>query len=65
MLVLCWKEVKVLEVITSEEAGFCFGVERALDMVLEAAKKNDALNVYTLGPLIHNPQVVERLEKRM
>ncbi|ADO76938.1 bifunctional 4-hydroxy-3-methylbut-2-enyl diphosphate reductase/30S ribosomal protein S1 [Halanaerobium praevalens] len=56
--------MKVLEVITSEEAGFCFGVERALDMVLEAAKKNDALNVYTLGPLIHNPQVVERLEKK-
>jgi 4-hydroxy-3-methylbut-2-enyl diphosphate reductase len=56
--------VKVLEVITAEEAGFCFGVERAIDMVLEAAGENEDLNVYTLGPLIHNPQVVEKLESK-
>ncbi len=61
---LCWKEVKVLEVITAEEAGFCFGVERAIEMVLEAAGENDDLNVYTLGPLIHNPQVVKKLEAK-
>ncbi|SIR55136.1 4-hydroxy-3-methylbut-2-enyl diphosphate reductase [Halanaerobium kushneri] len=64
MLVLCWKEVKVLEVITAEEAGFCFGVERAIDMVLKAAGENEDLNVYTLGPLIHNPQVVKKLEEK-
>ncbi|MFP4372656.1 MAG: 4-hydroxy-3-methylbut-2-enyl diphosphate reductase, partial [Halanaerobium sp.] len=56
--------MKVLEVITAEEAGFCFGVERAIDMVLEAASKNDNLKVYTLGPLIHNPQVVEKLAEK-
>lgn len=56
--------MKVLEVITAEEAGFCFGVERAIDMVLEAAGENEDLNVYTLGPLIHNPQVVEKLEAK-
>jgi len=56
--------VKILEVITAEEAGFCFGVERAIDMVLEAASKNEDLKVYTLGPLIHNPQVVEKLEEK-
>jgi len=56
--------VKVLEVITAEEAGFCFGVERAIDMVLEAASENEDLNVYTLGPLIHNPQVVKKLEEK-
>jgi 4-hydroxy-3-methylbut-2-enyl diphosphate reductase len=56
--------VKVLEVITAEEAGFCFGVERAIDMVLEAASENEDLNVYTLGPLIHNPQVVKKLEAK-
>lgn len=54
--------MKVLEVITAEEAGFCFGVERAIDMVLEAAGENEDLDVYTLGPLIHNPQVVKKLE---
>lgn len=64
LLVLFWKEVKVLEVITAEEAGFCFGVERALDMVLKAAKDNEGLTVYTLGPLIHNPQVVQNLEAK-
>lgn len=56
--------MKILEVITSEEAGFCFGVQRAIDMVLEAAEENDSLEVYTLGPLIHNPQVVEKLKKK-
>ncbi len=55
--------MRILEVITSEEAGFCFGVQRAIDMVIEAAEKADK-NVYTLGPLIHNPQVVEKLEKK-
>lgn len=56
--------MKVLEVITAEEAGFCFGVERAIDMVLEAAGENENLQVYTLGPLIHNPQVVKKLEEK-
>ncbi|MCC3144809.1 bifunctional 4-hydroxy-3-methylbut-2-enyl diphosphate reductase/30S ribosomal protein S1 [Halanaerobium sp. Z-7514] len=56
--------MSILEVITSEEAGFCFGVERAIDMVLEAAGQNKDTPVYTLGPLIHNPQVVEKLEKK-
>ncbi|TDO87848.1 4-hydroxy-3-methylbut-2-enyl diphosphate reductase [Halanaerobium saccharolyticum] len=56
--------MKVLEVITAEEAGFCFGVERAIDLVLEAASENEDLNVYTLGPLIHNPQVVKKLEAK-
>ncbi|MEC9489963.1 MAG: bifunctional 4-hydroxy-3-methylbut-2-enyl diphosphate reductase/30S ribosomal protein S1 [Halanaerobiales bacterium] len=56
--------MKVLEVITAEEAGFCFGVERAIDLVLEAAGENEDMNVYTLGPLIHNPQVVKKLEAK-
>lgn len=62
-LFLCWKEVKVLEIVTAEEAGFCFGVERAIDMALRAIKKNHDLPVYTLGSLIHNPQVVHRLKE--
>ena len=48
-----------MKVIVAEHAGFCFGVKRALDMVLAAAGKGTPL--YTLGPLIHNPQVVEKL----
>ncbi|MDO8586474.1 MAG: 4-hydroxy-3-methylbut-2-enyl diphosphate reductase [Armatimonadota bacterium] len=48
-----------MKVIVAEHAGFCFGVKRALDMVLKAADGGRPL--YTLGPLIHNPQVVEKL----
>ncbi len=63
LLLSCWKEVKVLEIVTAEEAGFCFGVERAIDMVFAAVEDHKDKSVYTLGPLIHNPQVVAKLEK--
>lgn len=42
------------------KAGFCFGVKRAIDMARQTAvDKNSPL--YTLGPIIHNPQVVQKL----
>ena len=47
-----------MKVICAENMGFCFGVKRALDMALKER------NAYTLGQLIHNPQVVELLEKK-
>lgn len=46
----------------AKEAGACFGVERALRMVREAAR--EAGELHTLGPLIHNPQVVAELEQK-
>lgn len=49
-----------LKIITAKRAGFCFGVKRAVDMAFNAAQKNG--NVYTLGPIIHNPQVIEKLK---
>jgi len=47
----------------AESAGFCFGVKRAIDTVydLVASKQGP---VYTLGPIIHNEQVVEDLKKK-
>ena len=45
----------------AEKGGFCFGVRRALDAAQQEAGKNP-LGVFTFGPIIHNPQVVERLE---
>jgi len=52
-----------VEVIVDEGAGFCFGVERALKMTDEVARRvND--RVYTIGPLIHNPQVIASLEQK-
>lgn len=44
-------------------AGTCYGVQRALDMALEAGRHADTAPVHTLGPLIHNPIVVSELEE--
>jgi (E)-4-hydroxy-3-methyl-but-2-enyl pyrophosphate reductase len=46
-----------------KEAGFCFGVKRAIRLAFDAVEKKSR-RVYTLGPLIHNPQVVEDLHKK-
>lgn len=45
-----------------EGAGFCFGVKRAIDIAFDVAEKNKE-RVFTLGPIIHNPQVVEKLKE--
>src|SRR5918997_682474 len=44
----------------AEEYGFCFGVERAVEMVEDALSQG--ATVRTLGPLIHNTQEIQRLE---
>ena len=50
-------------VILAKSAGFCFGVKRAVDKVYQEAEKNQ-VPVYTYGPIIHNEEVVNDLEKR-
>ena len=49
------------EVILAKSAGFCFGVQRAMDTVYAEADKK---NVYTYGPIIHNTEVVNELESK-
>jgi 4-hydroxy-3-methylbut-2-enyl diphosphate reductase len=51
-----------VKLFIAKSAGFCFGVKRAMDMTLKAAQK-DSNDLYTLGPLIHNPQAVKFLEQ--
>ena len=51
-----------MEVIRAKRAGACYGVQRALDMADEVIA--DGSRAYTLGPLIHNPQVVADLAAR-
>lgn len=51
-----------MKVVKARHAGACYGVQRALDMAYAAIC--DGSRAYTLGPLIHNPQVVTRLEER-
>jgi (E)-4-hydroxy-3-methyl-but-2-enyl pyrophosphate reductase len=53
-----------MKVIVAKTAGFCWGVKRAMDAVLEASMRNDGRPVQTLGPLIHNPQALELIGKR-
>jgi len=52
----------VQEIKLAKTAGFCFGVNRAVDLVYSML--GEGKKVYTLGPIIHNPQVVADLEKR-
>jgi (E)-4-hydroxy-3-methyl-but-2-enyl pyrophosphate reductase len=42
-------------------AGYCWGVERAIDMVHQTTETHNDVPVRTLGPIIHNPQVVQAL----
>ena len=53
-----------MKVIVAKTAGFCWGVKRAMDAVLEASVRNDGRVVQTLGPLIHNPQALALIGKR-
>ncbi|MCK4532404.1 4-hydroxy-3-methylbut-2-enyl diphosphate reductase [bacterium] len=51
-----------MEIVIAKNAGFCFGVKRAINLVVKAGEGKKSL--YTLGPIIHNPQVVDKLEKQ-
>ncbi len=50
-----------MEIIVAKHMGFCGGVKRAVEMAQGAARQADG-TVFTWGPLIHNPQVVQRLQ---
>jgi len=52
-----------VRVVLARTAGFCIGVKRALELVLKAINENQT-KIYTYGPLIHNPQVLELLRER-
>ena len=52
-----------MKVILARTAGFCMGVKLALELVLKAINQNPG-HIYTYGPLIHNPQVLELLKER-
>ena len=53
-----------MEVIVAKTAGFCFGVERAVNKVYEQIEKQDGRPIYTYGPIIHNEEVVKDLENK-
>ena len=52
-----------MRILVAKTAGFCFGVKRAIDIAFKIAREKRK-GVYTLGPIIHNPQVVEKLKNK-
>ena len=52
-----------MKFVLAENAGFCFGVRRAVDLVLSQSTSKQG-KVTTYGPLVHNPQVIELLNLR-
>ena len=53
-----------MKIVVAKTAGFCMGVRRAVDMVLDASNLSQQEPLYTYGPLIHNPQVLKMLEEK-
>ena len=48
----------------AQTAGFCMGVRRAVEMVLDLPRVRPPLPIVTYGPLIHNPQTLKLIESR-
>lgn len=53
-----------MEITVAKYAGFCFGVERAVSTVEEMIKNKDEKKIYTVGTLIHNPEITEKFKSR-
>ena len=51
-----------IKIVLAENAGFCFGVTKAVEKVYELAKTRT--DIYTYGPIIHNESVVADLERK-
>ncbi len=52
-----------MEVVLAKTAGFCFGVQRAVDTVYREIEKAEK-PIYTYGPIIHNEEVVRDLDEK-
>ncbi|MFA5905828.1 MAG: 4-hydroxy-3-methylbut-2-enyl diphosphate reductase [Desulfobacula sp.] len=52
-----------MKIVIAKTAGFCMGVRRAVDLVLDASTRYQE-QIFTYGPLIHNPQVLQMLEEK-
>lgn len=50
-------------IVVAEVAGFCFGVQRAVDMTMQARQERDG-KMTVLGPIVHNEQVIARLQTK-
>ena len=53
-----------MQVELAKSAGFCFGVQRAVDTVYKQIEENSTEKIYTYGPIIHNEEVIKDMEKK-
>jgi LytB protein. len=53
-----------MKILIADNAGFCFGVKRAVKVAYDQINRDDNRRTYTYGELIHNPQVVRDLEDK-
>ena len=58
------ERAEYMKVTVAKTAGFCFGVKRAVETVYKQIEENPGMPIYTWGPIIHNEQVLEDLEKK-
>ena len=58
------KKKAKFKIKVARQVGYCYGVQRAIDLALSAANGSRPEPIYTLGPIIHNPQVVESLNRQ-
>lgn len=52
-----------MKIIVAKSAGFCFGVERAVNLLEKAIEEHNE-KICTIGPIIHNPQIIARMGER-
>lgn len=54
-----------MQIKVAGHSGFCFGVKRAIKIARKTLRKSKhKKNIYSLGPIIHNPQVVDELKEK-
>ena len=53
-----------MEILVGKTAGFCYGVQRAVDGSIKQIKENNNDTIYCLGELVHNKQVVSKLQEK-
>jgi 4-hydroxy-3-methylbut-2-enyl diphosphate reductase len=53
-----------MKITIARHAGFCFGVRRAIDVTFKIRQKNPGARIFTVGPIIHNPQVIDAISRR-
>ena len=52
-----------MKIEVAKSAGFCFGVERAVKLLNETIDTYEK-DIYTIGPIIHNPQIIHQMETK-